>query len=266
MLVRLCAVLYGVNAVFERDAHALRTLHMRGDLVAQPVRLVTRGLDVLGRHLQRARLALHGRVQHAAGYHQLYKIWLAGSNLRDKIFRLLGAVRLIRKRACHMPAGHGDRHVRREDARADVLPGLYPVAYLAVVLHDAADGADGGDAAHELGLGVRGADNLDHAPHERGARDGLYKLGIIGLLFLRAAGGRQVQMQVYKPRHNILAAEIYLLAVRALAARGDNADYLLAVGDDAHALLRLHIFAAVEYNAVYIRSFHGNAPTIIFML
>ena len=165
-----------------------------------------------------------------------------------------------------MPAGHGDRHVRREDARADVLPGLYPVAYLAVVLHDAADGADGGDAAHELGLGVRGADDLDHAPHERGARDGLYKLGIIGLLFLRAAGGRQVQMQVYKPRHNILAAEIYLLAVRALAARGDNADYLLAVGDDAHALLRLHIFAAVEYNAVYIRSFHGNAPTIIFML
>jgi len=52
--------------------------------------------------------------------------------------------------AGHVAAGDGDALVGREDARADVLPGLYPVAYLAVVLHDAADGADGGDAAHDL--------------------------------------------------------------------------------------------------------------------
>ena len=72
----LRAVLDGVDAVLQRDHHALRALNVRRDDHAERMCLVARGLDKLGLHAQHARLAHNFGVQHAAGDHQLDKVYL----------------------------------------------------------------------------------------------------------------------------------------------------------------------------------------------
>ena len=72
LVIRLSAVLYSVHAVFKRNAHTLGAFDMGGYYESALMRLVARSLDYLGRHFQRARLALDLCVKHTAGYHKLY--------------------------------------------------------------------------------------------------------------------------------------------------------------------------------------------------
>ena len=150
----LRAMLDGVDAVLQRDHHALRALNVRRDDHAKRMCLVARGLDKLGLHAQHARLAHDFGVQHAAGDHQLDEVWLFSGDLFDERRGLFGGVRLVGERTRHVPAGDGDRHVRRQHARGKNFARRGEVANFRVVIGDAADCADGRDAGEQLGFGV----------------------------------------------------------------------------------------------------------------
>ena len=166
LVIRLCAVLDGVNAVFKRDAHALGALDVGGDHKPALVRLVASCLDIFGRHFQHARLALDFCVQHAAGYHELDQIRLIFCDLRDEISRLFRALGDISERASHVPVRDGDRHISREYSRTDRLPGVYIVADARIGIFNAADRSDGCNAAVELHLRRAAADSREEMSRE----------------------------------------------------------------------------------------------------
>ena len=255
-VIRLCAMLDGVDAVFKRNAHALGTLDMGGDYKSALVRLVASRLDILGGHLQHAGLALDLCIKHAAGYHELYQIRLILGNLRDEVSRLLCALGDIGKRTRHVSVRDGDSHVSREYSRTDGFSGVYIIADARIGVFNSADGSDGCNAAVELHLSRAAADSLDYLAEKIVARHDFDKLLRVGFLLLRLSARGKMDMHIDKAGHYVLSAEVYLLISGGIRARVDYGGYLLAVDKNYFTGLGLHILSAVENNAVYECVFH----------
>ena len=246
----LRAVLDGVDAVLQRDHHALRALNVRRDDHAERMCLVARGLDKLGLHAQHARLTHDFGVQHAAGDHQLDEVGLFGGDLFDERRGLFGGVRLVGERTRHVPAGDGDRHVRRQHARGKNFARRGEVANFRVVIGDAADCADGRDAGEQLGFGVALAHVETDFIRQRAGGDELDELFRVARLLLGPARGGQMHVHVDETRQHIFSAEVDCLIARGdMLCVDDLADLL---SGDAHGLarLRLHVLRAVEKHAV----------------
>ena len=128
VLVGVCAVLNGIYTVFKRSTQSGGAFNMRRHLVAEPVRLVAAGTNKLRRHLEYPRLTLYLCVEDAAGYHYLYKVGLVFGDLADISDAVVLGFRFVSQQPCHMPLGHGDRHVRNEHPRPDALALVYIVA------------------------------------------------------------------------------------------------------------------------------------------
>ena len=159
-------------------------------------------------------------------------------------------MRLVGERTRHVPAGDGDRHVRRQHARGKNFARRGEVANFRVVIGDAADCADGRDAGEQLGFGVALA-HVDADPvRQRAGGDELDELFGVARLLFRLARGGQVHVHVDETRQHIFSAEVdCLIACGDMLCVDDLADLL---SGDAHGLarLRLHVLRAVEKHAV----------------
>ena len=248
--VRLRAVLDGIHAVFQRHTHALGAFDVRGDLHAKRVRLIAGRLHQRGLHPQHARLADDLGVEHAAGDHELDEVRLLR---RDPLHISRGLLRrlcFVGKGAGHVPARHGDRHIGRHHARAEDLSLRGQVADDRVEVRHAADRADGRHAAEKLRLRVALAQLHADAARERVGGDELHELLRVARLFLRLAGGGQMNVQIDQPRQHILSAEVHdLIALAARRGIGDRAD-ASALNINIPPRLRRHLLRAVEQHAV----------------
>ena len=225
---------------------------MRGDRQAKAVRLVAGGLDIVRGHLHFARLTLLGRVEHAAGYHELYKVGLRLGDLAHILGSFRSGGRFIGKGARHVSAGDGDGHVSGEDTRAYALAGIDVIAQLCVEVLYSADAAQRGHAAEELGLDIACAHLVGDLLHERVRGHELDKLLDVGLFLFRLAAAGDMDVHVYKTWHDIAAVEVYdAAAVGARSLMLDALD-LIAVGEEDHVLYRGHVLFAGEDDAVYI--------------
>lgn len=136
-----------VDAALERDAHALGRLDVGRNGKAELVGAVAHRAHHGRVHLELTGRALLLGVEHTSGDHELDEVGALCAGDVDLFQGLGDAVRRDGHRARHVAAGHRDSLVGSEDARSVELAGGAGVAHARVEVAQAADGADGGDAA-----------------------------------------------------------------------------------------------------------------------
>ena len=266
LLVHFCAVLNGIYTVFQRSLHARRRFGMSGNSVAQLVGCIADGFDHLRRHLHLAGRALFGGIQHAAGDHQLDKVYLLCAGLFQLRQRLGVVVCRYCYRACHVPARHRDALVGGQNAGCQHLSGGAVVPAAGVKVRNAAHGAHGGHTAQQLQLGITAHQPVCDGAGQPVAQDLTYQRCIVPGLCAGFAVARQMDVQVDEPRAQIPAVQVDdLVAVKAYTRICNGGD-LIVFGQQHLALYRFHLLGTVQKNTVCVCALHVFHPLSVVFL
>ena len=207
-----------------------------------------------GVHLELAGRALLLGVEHTSGDHELDKVGALGSGDVDLPQGLGDAVRRDGNRARHVAARHRDSLVGSEDARSVELAGGAGVAHARVEVAQAADGADGGDAAVQLQARVLRHQAIRDRTREAVGHDLLDQRLVVALLLLGLAIAREVHVHVDETRKQVGTLEVNELAAGEVRlARGGDLHDALPLNDDRIALERLHALGSVEHVCIDVR-------------
>ena len=256
-LVRLCAVLDGVHAVFQRHAHALGRLGVRCHGVAERVRPLAHGAHHLGRHLQLTGHAALGRVHDAAGDHQFHKVGalrVHGVHLRQRLVDRPGS---DGDGTSHVPTGHGDALVGGQDARADAAADCNFVAQARVERAQPADGADRRHAAEQLVARKTAHHAVGHRARDGIGEDAAHELFVVALLFLDLAAAGQMHVHVDEAGQQIAPAQVDARVPRRGGAGGHDVRDRPAVRQHAQPGLHAHVLRAVDQIGVVKCVFHA---------
>ena len=249
-------MLDGVHAVFQRHLHALGRFGVGSHGIAQPVGFITDSPDHLRLHLQLAGGALLGGIHHAARDHQLdqvHPLFTGPAELGQRFGIVVGR---HCHRACHVSAGHRDALVGGKDAGSQDLPLCRVVPAAGIEICQTAHGADGGHAAQQFQLGVTAHQPVSHRPGQAIAQDPAHQCGVIPGLCAGFAVACQMDMQVDEARHQVTALKVHLLIPLTGGGILHDGGDLLPVHQHHLVGHRLHLFGAVQQDAVEIGSFH----------
>ena len=239
---------------------------MGGNSVAQLVGCIADGFDHLRRHLHLAGGALFGGVQHAAGDHQLDKIYLLCAGLFQLRQRFGVVVCRYCYRACHVPARHRDALVGGQNAGCQHLSSGAVVPAAGVKVRNAAHGAHGGHAAQQLQLGIAAHQPVCDGAGQPVAQDLTYQRRIVPGLCAGLAVTRQMDVQVDEPRAQIPTVQVDdLVAVKAYTRICNGGD-LIVFGQQHLAPYRFHLLGTVQKNTVCVCALHVFRPLSVVFL
>ena len=218
---------------------------MRRYLKTQGMGFFTSRLHDFRRHFQFSRLPFDLRVQHTAGDHQLNQIRLVLGDLTNKRPCLFRGGRLIRQRSCHVATWYRNRHISRQNPRSVDSSRQHRVADFRINVLNAADRADRRYAAHQLCLCVPFAHLQHDFAQEIVACHQLDQFLRITLFLLRLAVGRQMNVQIDQPRHDVLPFQIDdLRAFISRLLRLDRNNFF-PFGNHSHPRLRFHVLGTI---------------------